>query len=104
MSTAPKPHSTPIASRGGCSARSSARRACWRPAPGSRCWRVLRGSIVAAALQGPPEAPWYAIGSNLEELWTLIRRLATSSQSRVPAMAGYRVGIAGSLWLFALSP
>jgi phosphate transport system permease protein len=63
---------------------------------------VLLGSIVAAALQGPPEQPWYAIGSNLAEVFNLVRRLATSSQSRAPTLAGYRVGIAGSLWLLGL--
>ncbi len=63
---------------------------------------LLLGSIVAAALQGPPNAPWYAVGSNLTEAGNLIRRLATSSQSRMPALAGYRVGIAGSLWLLGL--
>ena len=63
---------------------------------------LLLGSIVAAALQGPPRAPWYAIGSNLTEAGSLIRRLATSSQSRMPEFAGYRVGIAGSLWLLGL--
>jgi phosphate transport system permease protein len=63
---------------------------------------LLFGSIVAAALQGPPNAPWYATGSNLAEVGNLVRRLATSSQSRVPELAGYRVGIAGSLWLLGL--
>ena len=29
---------------------------------------LLLGSIVAAALQGPPDHPWYAIGANLAEL------------------------------------
>ncbi len=63
---------------------------------------LLLGSIVAAALEGPPNAPWYDIGSNLMEAGNLIRRLATSSQSRMPKLAGYRVGIAGSLWLLGL--
>ena len=63
---------------------------------------LLLGSIVVAALQGPPEQPWYAIGSNVTEVGNLLRRLATSSQSRVPVLAGYRVGIAGSLWLLGL--
>ena len=63
---------------------------------------LLLGSIVAAALQGPPEQPWYAIGSNLTEVFNLVRRLATSLQSRAPELAGYRVGIAGSLWLLGL--
>jgi phosphate transport system permease protein len=63
---------------------------------------LLLGSIVAAALQGPPHQPWYAITSNLADAGHLIRRLATSSQSRIPELAGYRVGIAGSIWLLGL--
>jgi phosphate transport system permease protein len=63
---------------------------------------VLLGSIGMAALQGPPDNPWYAIGANLSELFSLIRRLAAGSQSSDPTIAGYRVGIAGSLWLLAL--
>jgi phosphate transport system permease protein len=63
---------------------------------------LLLGSIVAAALQGPPENPWYALGPNLAELAALVKRLAASSQSLNPTMAGYRVGIIGSLWLLGL--
>ena len=40
---------------------------------------LLLGSIVAAALQGPPDHPWYAIGANLAELFALIRRLAADA-------------------------
>jgi phosphate transport system permease protein len=63
---------------------------------------LLLGSILAAALQGPPENPWYAIGPNLAELFELVRRLATRVQSSDPHSAGYRVGIVGSLWLLGL--
>ena len=45
---------------------------------------VLLGSIVAAALRGRPNNPWYAVGANLAELGGLVRRLATSSQSTRP--------------------
>jgi phosphate transport system permease protein len=63
---------------------------------------VLLGSIVAAALGGPPSHPWYAIGPVIAELVALVRRLASASQSLDPAEAGYRVGIVGSLWLLGL--
>jgi phosphate transport system permease protein len=63
---------------------------------------VLLGSIVTAALQGPPDNPWYAIGANLAELVPLMRRLVAGSNSTDPEIAGYRVGIAGSLWLLGL--
>jgi phosphate transport system permease protein len=60
------------------------------------------GSIVMAALRGAPEVPWYAIGPKLSELFALLRRLAWGGQSSDPLIAGYRVGIAGSLWLLGL--
>ena len=63
---------------------------------------LLLGSIVTAALSGVPDNPWYAIGSNLSELSTLIRRLVTHPQSRDPTIAGFQVGLAGSLWLLGL--
>lgn len=63
---------------------------------------VLLGSIVSAALQGPPDNRWYDVRANLSELFTLVHRLAIGSQSRNPLIAGYRVGIVGSLWLLAL--
>ncbi len=63
---------------------------------------LLLGSIVAAALQGPPVNSWYAIADNLAELAALVRRLAAASQSLDPELAGFRVGIVGSLWLLGL--
>ena len=63
---------------------------------------LLLGSIVAAALKGPPDHPWYAIGPNLAELFTLVRNLAAKPQSIHPLNAGYRVGIVGTLWLLGL--
>jgi len=63
---------------------------------------LLLGSIVAAALGGPPDNAWYAIGPNLAELAALVRRLASASQALDPVVAGYRVGIVGSLWLLGL--
>jgi phosphate transport system permease protein len=63
---------------------------------------VLLGSVVAAAMAGHAEHPWYAVGPKLGELAGLIRRLVTSLQSRRPGAAGYQVGITGSLWLLGL--
>ena len=62
----------------------------------------LLGSIVAAALQGAPENPWTAIGPNVTELLALVRKLAAATQSSEPESTGYRVGLAGSLWLLGL--
>jgi phosphate transport system permease protein len=69
---------------------------------GAAALLLLLGSILTAALQGPPQNPWYAIGPNLHELFELVRKLATQAQSSDPGAAGYRVGIVGSLWLLVL--
>jgi phosphate transport system permease protein len=69
---------------------------------GALALALLLGSVVSAALQGPPENPWYAIGPNLKELLDLVRTLASRIQSSDPESAGYRVGIVGSLWLLSL--
>jgi phosphate transport system permease protein len=63
---------------------------------------VLLGSIGFAALAGPPHHPWYAVGANLGKLCSLLLRLVTHRQSSDPAIAGFRVGLAGSLWLLGL--
>jgi phosphate transport system permease protein len=63
---------------------------------------LLLGSILAAALQGEPKNPWYAIGPNLSELFNLVRNLVSNTQSVNPLNAGYRVGITGTLWLLGL--
>ncbi|MGO9598802.1 MAG: phosphate ABC transporter permease PstA [Isosphaeraceae bacterium] len=63
---------------------------------------VLLSSILFAALQGKPDNPWYAVWANLKELWVLVRTVAVRRQSTDPELAGYRVGIVGSLWLLGL--
>ena len=63
---------------------------------------ILLGSIVVAALQGPPDNPGHALGANIAELVALVRRLASATQDLDPTVAGYRVGIVGSLWLLGL--
>jgi phosphate transport system permease protein len=60
------------------------------------------GSIVAAALQGPPGHSWFAIGPTIGELAALARKLATQTQSPEANLAGFRVGIISSLWLLGL--
>ncbi|MGP0068391.1 MAG: phosphate ABC transporter permease PstA [Isosphaeraceae bacterium] len=69
---------------------------------GAAALLLLLGSILYEALQGVPENSWYAIGPNLSELVALMRRLATSIQNSEPEEAGFKVGIAGTLWLLGL--
>jgi phosphate transport system permease protein len=63
---------------------------------------LLLGSILAAALQGAPNNPWYALGANVRELFGLLTKLATHVRSNNPDIAGFRIGLAGSLWLLGL--
>jgi phosphate transport system permease protein len=63
---------------------------------------LLLGSIVVAALSGPPDSPWYALGAQLSELRSLLKRVVTHTQSTEPLESGYKVGIVGSLWLIAM--
>jgi phosphate transport system permease protein len=63
---------------------------------------VLLGSILFAAVQGKPDHPWYVIGPNLREIGSLLKRLVQQRQSSDPDIAGFRIGIAGSLWLLGL--
>ncbi len=65
---------------------------------------ILLGSVLHAALQGPPNNPWYAIGPNVVELFRLIVNLMSEpfvAKGHI-AQPGYRVGIVGSLWLLGL--
>jgi len=63
---------------------------------------VLLGAILYAALQKKPDNPWYAVGANLQELWSLVKTLAVQRQSSDAANSGFRIGIVGSLWLLGL--
>lgn len=63
---------------------------------------LLLGSIVVAGLRGVPHNPWHAFGAHLSELSELIRKLATRIRSSDPAMAGFKIGLMGSLWLLGL--
>jgi phosphate transport system permease protein len=63
---------------------------------------VLLGAILFAALQGKPDNPWYAIGPNVSELYLLLKKLLLQRQSSDPKIAGFRIGIVGSLWLLGL--
>ena len=63
---------------------------------------ILMGAILFAALQGKPDHPWYAVGANLQELRGLLKTALFNRQSSDPEIAGFRVGIVGSLWLLGL--
>ncbi|MEW4571224.1 phosphate ABC transporter permease PstA [Tautonia sp. JC769] len=63
---------------------------------------VLLGSVLAKAMSYPPNPPWYALGQHAGEFWRFMTRIATSTNSPEPGEAGFKAGIAGSLWLLVL--
>jgi phosphate transport system permease protein len=63
---------------------------------------VLMGSVIAAAMRRPGGPPWYALAANTRDLLGFLRALATKTQSSNPALAGFKAGIVGSIWLLGL--
>ena len=65
---------------------------------------VLLGSLVAAVLHRPGGRPWHHVAGNTRDLFLFLRGLTTQLRDSDPALAGFRAGIAGSLWLLGLVP
>lgn len=63
---------------------------------------VLLGAVLAAVLRRPDARPWTDVGTNTRELFRFLWALLTHMRSRNPAIAGFRAGVAGSLWLLGL--
>jgi len=63
---------------------------------------VLLGSVVVTVLRRSPAHAWYDLWNNARELFVYLQALAARRQSTNPAIAGFRIGIAGSLWLLFL--
>jgi phosphate transport system permease protein len=63
---------------------------------------VLLGSVVTEVLRRPPHHPWYHVSENIRELFSFLIALMTKPRSSQPELAGFRIGIAGSLWLLGL--
>jgi phosphate transport system permease protein len=63
---------------------------------------VLLGSVIARVLAGPPELPWHDLAGNTRKLVDFLSALLSRKQSSDPAIAGFRMGVIGSLWLLAL--
>jgi phosphate transport system permease protein len=63
---------------------------------------VLLGAVLAEVLRRPGARPWYHVVDNTRELFWFLDWLATHLRSRDPALAGFRAGIVGSLWLLGL--
>jgi phosphate transport system permease protein len=64
---------------------------------------VLLGSVIAAVWRGMPESrPWYEFGAHGAALVGYLRTLSERLGSSSPELAGFRAGIAGSLWLLGM--
>ncbi len=63
---------------------------------------VLLGAVFATVLRRPGARPWTEVGANLHDLFQFLGALASHMRSRNAAAAGFRAGIAGSLWLLGM--
>ncbi|MFO0910107.1 MAG: phosphate ABC transporter permease PstA [Isosphaeraceae bacterium] len=65
---------------------------------------VLLGSVIARVLQQPGSQSyaWYDVASNGRKLGTFLLHLIAGRPSSDPAIAGFRMGLIGSLWLLVL--
>ncbi len=63
---------------------------------------VLLGAVVAQVLKKDSGLPWYDIGGNTRKLFVFLSAVMTQKQSSNPAIAGFRMGVIGSLWLLGL--
>jgi len=63
---------------------------------------VFLASIFFAALGGTVHPVWDSLGQAIRDFLTLMSRLITNRQSSNPAIAGFRVGLVGTLWLLGL--
>jgi phosphate transport system permease protein len=65
---------------------------------------LLLGSVAAQVLhqQGKPDLPWYDVAGNARKLFAFLGDLVSRRQSSDPMIAGFRMGVIGSLWLLGL--
>jgi phosphate transport system permease protein len=63
---------------------------------------VLLGSVIARVLDQPPHAPWYDLAGNARKLFGFLAAVMGRKPSSDPAVAGFRMGVAGSLWLLGM--
>jgi phosphate transport system permease protein len=65
---------------------------------------VLLGSVVARVMH-PSSAqslPWYDLPGNMRRLFGFLAALLDRRQSSDPLLAGFRMGVIGSLWLLGM--
>lgn len=63
---------------------------------------VLLGSVIARVLQQGQVHSWHNLAGNTRKLLAFLGELVSRKQSSDPAIAGFRMGVIGSLWLLGL--
>jgi phosphate transport system permease protein len=63
---------------------------------------VLLGSVIARVVQHEPGHPWHDLTGNTRRLFAFLGELLARKQSSDPTIAGFRMGVIGSLWLLGL--
>jgi phosphate transport system permease protein len=63
---------------------------------------VLIAAVVAKALSGPPELPWYDLAGNARKLAGMLGQVLLHKTSGDAERAGFLVGVVSSLWLLGL--
>jgi phosphate transport system permease protein len=63
---------------------------------------VLLGSVITRVLDGPTARPWYDVAGNARALFGFLAEAVRRKQSSDPDVAGFRMGVLGSLWLLGL--
>jgi len=63
---------------------------------------VFLASILFAAFGGTVQPAWNSFGQSVRDFFGLMARLIGNRQSSNPDIAGFRVGLVGTLWLLGL--
>jgi phosphate transport system permease protein len=65
---------------------------------------LLLGSVIAQVLRQPggTRLPWYDLAGNGRRLFAFLGDLVSKRQSSDPMLAGFRMGVIGSLWLLGM--
>lgn len=63
---------------------------------------VLLGSVIGRVLHHQPGHAWHDFAGNTKRLIAFLGELISRKQSSDPMIAGFRMGVIGSLWLLGL--
>jgi phosphate transport system permease protein len=63
---------------------------------------ILLGAVLVKALQCDPLLPWSDVVGNVRKLVGFLGRLLSNKSNSDPLIAGFRLGVIGTLWLLGL--